>query len=63
MNNLAVRTKCRLLDINRSNFYYKSRFVVASKSSAFMKTDNCIEILKKEIIYNKNFFQCINQAN
>ena len=25
MNNLSVRNKCRLLDINRSNFYYKSK--------------------------------------
>ena len=29
MNNLAVRNKCRLLDINRSNFYYKSRVDVS----------------------------------
>ena len=32
---------------------WKSRFVVASKLSVSMETDNCIEILKKGIKSNK----------
>lgn len=31
MYNLAVRNRCRLLDINRSNFYYKSRIDISKE--------------------------------
>ena len=33
MYNLAVRNRCRLLDINRSNFYYKSRIDISKINS------------------------------